>query len=127
MGDVGYLDDGDRLWFCGRKSHRVETAEGMMFSVPCEAIYENDWRVFRAALTWMGARPKQTPIMCVELQSSAGKSDTLVEDLRNLGKGSSTTDRIEQILIHPKFPVDRRHNAKIEREKLAKWAEGKLK
>ena len=23
MGDLGYLDDAQRLWFCGRKSHRV--------------------------------------------------------------------------------------------------------
>ena len=23
MGDVGYRDDQGRLWFCGRKSHRV--------------------------------------------------------------------------------------------------------
>ena len=23
MGDIGYFDEEDRLWFCGRKSHRV--------------------------------------------------------------------------------------------------------
>ena len=28
MGDVGYVDGEGRLWFCGRKSHRVETADG---------------------------------------------------------------------------------------------------
>ena len=27
LGDVGYLD-GERFWFCGRKSHRVITASG---------------------------------------------------------------------------------------------------
>ena len=38
MGDVGYLDQADRFWFCGRKGHRVRTAEGTMFTVVCEAI-----------------------------------------------------------------------------------------
>ena len=27
MGDLGYLDEQGRLWFCGRKSHRVVTAQ----------------------------------------------------------------------------------------------------
>ena len=32
MGDVGYLDEQDRFWFCGRKSHRVRTAAGTMYT-----------------------------------------------------------------------------------------------
>ena len=28
IGDLGYLDDEGRLWFCGRKSHRVMTTRG---------------------------------------------------------------------------------------------------
>src|SRR5262249_39112570 len=32
MGDVGYLDDSGSLWFCGRKSHIVDTADGRMFT-----------------------------------------------------------------------------------------------
>ena len=33
---------------------------------------------------------------------------------------------METFLVHPSFPVDIRHNAKIFREKLAVWAEEKL-
>jgi hypothetical protein len=32
------------------------------------------------------------------------------------------TASIDHFLIHPSFPVDIRHNAKIFREKLAVWA-----
>ena len=39
MGDVGYLDDRDRFWFCGRKAHRVTTDKRTLFTVPCEAIF----------------------------------------------------------------------------------------
>ena len=56
MGDVGYLDEAGRLWFCGRKAHRVETQEGVMFSVRCEAIFNQHPRVYRSALVGLGAR-----------------------------------------------------------------------
>ncbi len=36
MGDVGYLDDQNRFWFCGRKNHRVITNDGPMYTIPCE-------------------------------------------------------------------------------------------
>ena len=36
MGDVGYMDSDDRFWFCGRKSHRLNTRSGTMFTVPCD-------------------------------------------------------------------------------------------
>src|SRR5262249_43397432 len=39
MGDVGYLDETDALWFCGRKSQIVQTAEGRMFTDCVEPIF----------------------------------------------------------------------------------------
>jgi acyl-CoA synthetase (AMP-forming)/AMP-acid ligase II len=126
MGDVGYLDDEGRLWFCGRKAHRVETEEGLLFSVPCEAIYENDERVARAALVWLGERPRQTPVICVELSEGVAESDSLRRELMERGRAHENTKSIERLLFHPGFPVDRRHNAKIEREKLATWASAQL-
>ena len=44
-----------------------------------------------------------------------------------LGRGNPLTAAIDVFLIHPAFPVDIRHNAKIFREKLAVWAAGKVK
>src|SRR5262249_10316218 len=38
MGDLGYLDGQGRLWFCGRKSQRVETVDGPLFTVPVEGV-----------------------------------------------------------------------------------------
>ena len=34
MGDVGYLDEEDRFWFCGRMSHRIVTPNETMFTIP---------------------------------------------------------------------------------------------
>src|SRR5690606_8001143 len=120
MGDVGYLDDDGRLWFCGRKAHRVER-EGAdtLFSVPVEALFEEHPSVFRAALGWLGERPRQTPVVFVELLPGQRETPALLDELRAIAARHEVTKGIERFVVHPKFPVDRRHNAKIEREKLS--------
>ena len=50
MGDVGYRDDRGRLWFCGRKSHRVIAGGETYFTIPCEAIFNTHPEVARSAL-----------------------------------------------------------------------------
>lgn len=123
MGDVGYLDDEGRLWFCGRKAHRVQSEDGtVLFSVPVEALFEEHASVSRAALAWIGERPRQTPVVCVELVPGHVSSSKLIEELRSIAAAHEMTKGVERFLVHPGFPVDRRHNAKIEREKLAAWA-----
>lgn len=128
MGDVGYLDERGRLWFCGRKSQRVETAEGVLFTEPCEAIFATHPAVARAALVGVGPRGRQTPVMCVELESVARRANraTLRQELLERAAGNVRTRGIRFILFHPRFPVDPRHNAKIHREQLAEWAARKL-
>ena len=54
MGDVGYLDPEGRFWFCGRMAHHVLTAEGPMYSVRCEAIFNYDDVEIADELLWAG-------------------------------------------------------------------------
>jgi acyl-CoA synthetase (AMP-forming)/AMP-acid ligase II len=127
MGDVGYLDGQDRLWFCGRKSHRVVTAAGTLFTIPCEAIFNQHPDVARSALVGLGARPHQRPAIVVEprpgrMPRGRAARARLVAELLDLGAGSDLTRAIHDVLFHPRFPVDFRHNAKILRERLATWA-----
>jgi hypothetical protein len=51
---------------------------------------------------------------------------TLVAAVAEIAKSHPLTAAIRDVLIHPSFPVDIRHNAKIFREKLAVWAEQEL-
>jgi acyl-CoA synthetase (AMP-forming)/AMP-acid ligase II len=132
MGDVGYLDDEDRFWFCGRKAHRVLSAAGPMFTIPCEAIYNAHERVYRSALVGIGPPPRQRPVMVVECwperrPASADDRRRLIAELLERGRQHPHTRSIEDVLIHPSLPVDIRHNAKIFREKLAAWAAGQLR
>ena len=67
MGDLGWMDDKGRIWFCGRKSHRVITADGTLFTIPCEAIFNTHPAVFRSALVGVGPPHQQKPVICIEL------------------------------------------------------------
>jgi acyl-CoA synthetase (AMP-forming)/AMP-acid ligase II len=124
MGDLGYRDASGRIWFCGRKSHRVRTSSGDLYTIPCEAIYNTHPDVFRSALVGLGAAGSQTPVICIELESGVepARKAQIREELLALGAGNELTAGITTLLFHPAFPVDIRHNAKIFREKLALWA-----
>lgn len=131
IGDVGYLDEQDRFWFCGRKDHRVLTDQGPMYTIPCEAIFNNHPRVYRSALVGVGPRGSQRPVVVVELwpdKKLAGRNQeqAFVAELRELAAANPLTQTINDFLIHPSLPVDIRHNAKIFREKLAVWATDRI-
>lgn len=131
MGDVGYFDDQGRFWFCGRKAHRVTTVHGVMFTICCEAIYNQHPAIYRSALVGVGSPGSQRPVIIAEpwpdkFPASAAAERELVQELIALGKKSELTHSIDDVFVMKSLPVDIRHNAKIFREKLAVWAAGKL-
>lgn len=144
MGDVGYRDAQGRLWFCGRKSQRVTTAHGVLFPDQCEAVFNEHPGVARCALVGVPAEPRasvranrqsaidnrQSPIIRVPVlvvEPAPGPfprwtRDALRNELLALARGSALTRDIAHVLFHRALPVDVRHNAKINREALARWA-----
>jgi len=126
MGDVGWLDEEGRLWFCGRKAHRVVTGQGVLFSLPCEAVFNKHPLVRRSALVGVGPPEDRKPVIIVEMNSRQSAWRGLAGELAALARANPRTLVIETFLRHRGFPVDPRHNAKINREALAAWAAGKL-
>ncbi len=129
MGDVGYLDQEGRLWFCGRRAHRVITEGKTFFTIPCEAVYNVHSHIYRSALVAVAAAGSENsiPVIILEPEKDSNISaDQLISEARRLGVENSLTSEIQYYLIHPDFPVDIRHNAKIFREKLSVWASGEL-
>ncbi|HJL15542.1 MAG TPA: fatty acid CoA ligase family protein [Sandaracinaceae bacterium LLY-WYZ-13_1] len=124
MGDLGYLDEDGRLWFCGRKSQRVEADGRTFFTVPCEGVFDAHPDVFRSALVKVSREGRAEPVICVELEPHAKQRDraALRRELRERAEAFEHTAPIARFLVHPGFPVDVRHNAKIRREALARWA-----
>ena len=129
MGDLGYMDQVGRLWFCGRKAHRVEVEGETLFTIPCERIFDTHPKVKRTALVGVQDESKTVPVLCVEVDDEEDVVDFeyLKRELLDLGREHPQTEAITTLLRHPGFPVDVRHNAKIFREKLALWAEGQLR
>ncbi len=126
MGDVGYFDAQGRLWFCGRKTHRVETAHGPLYTEQVEPVFNTVPGVARTALVGVGPAGAQVPVLCVELQRGQSDSPALQEALRAHAAARAPEAGLQHFLVHPTFPVDIRHNAKIGREKLAVWASAEL-
>jgi len=127
IGDAGYLDDQGRFWYCGRVAHRVVTDSGVMFTIPCEAIFNQHPHVRRSALVGIGRPGEKRPAIVVEpLPGKFPRTDrqrrAFLAELGELAQSSELTRPIRDFFFHPAFPVDIRHNVKIFREKLAEWA-----
>jgi olefin beta-lactone synthetase len=128
MGDLGYFDDQGRLWYCGRKTQRVVTAAGTLFTESIEGIFNIHPLVYRTALVGVEKAGQTEPVLWVELSPLAQGADQnqIRQELFELAKTHPTAIPIKHILFHPGFPTDVRHNSKIIREKLALLAKGRL-
>jgi len=132
MGDCGYLDEAGRLWFCGRVAERVQTAGGnTLYTEPCEQVFRAHPQVARCALIGLARGGEQapaaaqTPALVVQprsAQMTEAEQAVLARELRQLALAHKHTAQIEHFYFHPDFPVDVRHNAKIHRLTLSRWA-----
>jgi acyl-coenzyme A synthetase/AMP-(fatty) acid ligase len=127
MGDLAWQDTQGRLWFCGRKSQRLQTAQGLLGTENVEPIFNRHPAVKRSALVGLGAYGLQQPVLCIEREPGATVSDSvLCSELLSMASQHRHTRQIQIVLFHPGFPVDIRHNAKIGREQLTRWAAKRL-
>ena len=128
MGDLGRFDAEGRLWFCGRKTHRVRTVDGNLYTEQVEPVFNGHPDVARTALVGVGEPGRQRAVLCVEPRAGLPRSRhaALLDELRRHALGFVHTAKIAHYLVHPGFPVDIRHNAKIGREHLARWAARRL-
>lgn len=123
MGDCGYVDRGGLLWFCGRRVERVVTQFGTLYTEPCEQVFRQHPRAARCALIGLGEGNRRIPALVVETAvKSSRDARALARELRLLALEHKHTAEIKRFYFRKKFPVDVRHNAKIHRLTLARWA-----
>lgn len=123
MGDVGYLDERDRFWFCGRKAHRVVTSTETLFTEPVEAIANTHPEIYRSALVGRGERPNQRPLLILEPWSKDCDESLVQRGVQDILRANPVTSAVDDVVIYPKkLPTDIRHNSKIFREQLTDWA-----
>jgi acyl-coenzyme A synthetase/AMP-(fatty) acid ligase len=124
LGDTGWLDDVGRLWVCGRRSHRVTTSERTYYPLCCEPVFNSHPDVVRSALVGpklaSGIRGVGAAVVCIEVADGARRHlDRVERELRELAGEHDSTEGLETFAFLEQLPVDRRHNAKIDRPALA--------
>lgn len=120
MGDLGYLDEDKNLWFLGRMAHRVEVdSKTTLYPMQIEAIFNQHPEVKRTALI-------KGPALVIERHDGRTKADQkFFSELRLLGQQTDASRGIKDFFLYPAFPVDVRHNIKIDRLKLSLWQQKK--
>ncbi|MBL7664013.1 MAG: AMP-binding protein [Bacteriovoracaceae bacterium] len=125
MGDVGYFDKDGYLWFCGRKSHVIETGTEKIYSVQIENIFNQIPEIKRTALVGLMYNEKVAPALVVELKSVFQKN-LVLKKIETIKHNLPTKTPIKDVFFATSFPVDVRHNIKIDRLKLRDYYQGKV-
>jgi acyl-coenzyme A synthetase/AMP-(fatty) acid ligase/pimeloyl-ACP methyl ester carboxylesterase len=125
-GDVGHLDDIGRLWIGGRMGHIVTTAFGPVTPVGIEHAVGELPGVFHAAAVGVGPEGTQQVIVVVVPLPRPSRPDLADEELADRVRSRVNGVDVAAVLIVPSLPVDKRHNSKIDRTQIARWAEGVL-
>jgi acyl-coenzyme A synthetase/AMP-(fatty) acid ligase len=117
MGDVGYFDAEGNLWFCGRANHVVHTAEGPLYPDQVEGVFNAHACVARSALIGYPVDSReQFAAVVVQTQGGIGvppmSRDEVARELLELAA--------KRVVFDDNFPLDVRHNAKIDRIALAR-------
>jgi acyl-coenzyme A synthetase/AMP-(fatty) acid ligase len=118
-GDVGHFDDDGRLWIEGRLVHVIVTAQGPVTPVGLERRAEAIPAVKRAAAVGIGPRGAQQVVMVMETEY--GTSGLAPDGLRDAVRDA--VGEVPAVLTVSDLPVDIRHNSKIDRVRLGRWAQ----
>ena len=126
MGDLGYLDEENNLWFLGRKAHRVELANETLYSISVESFYNEHPEINRTSLVKLVRGNQISAGLVIERVDHKTKADeAFCADLKKITEKNKLDESIVEFFLHPNFPVDVRHNIKIDRAALGQWASGR--
>jgi len=123
-GDIGHLDEAGRLWVEGRMVHTIITAGGVVTPVAIEHTAESVGGIAQAAAVGVGPTGTQQVVVVVVTDEPRRKASLLLDHRADevraaVGVGVD----VVAVLAVPELPVDKRHNSKINRTRVATWAE----
>ena len=121
-GDVGHFDTEGRLWIEGRLVHLLSTAEGFVTPVGVEQRIETVPGVRRAALVGVGPAGLQQLVAVLEADAPAGVAPpALAAEVR-----AAAAVELAAVLVTDGLKTDIRHNSKIDRTEVGRWAAQRL-
>lgn len=124
--DIGHIDAEGRVWLEGRLQHVVTTPHGPVGPGGLEALIDSDEQVSRSAVVGIGPAGTQSLVAVLDAEGT-----DLSPGLAPLDISARLRDQVARmighdltaVLVAPTFPTDIRHNSKIDRSRLAAWAD----
>lgn len=120
-GDIGHLDAAGRLWIEGRTYHIVTPPTGVLGPGGPEDDIQRLPEINRVALVGVGPVGTQAVVAVVEPTDQTIKPGLAPTALTDAVRAATDVE-IAAVLVTDNVPVDIRHNSKINRPVLAKWA-----
>ncbi|MGQ7788810.1 alpha/beta fold hydrolase [Nesterenkonia sp. K-15-9-6] len=129
--DVGHVDSSGRLWIEGRLQHVITTPDGPVgpgtVETPVDALDE----VTRSAAVGVGPSGTQAVVVIVEPDGPdrplrTGRSPLASPEFASAVRHAAGDVPVSAVLVLDELPTDIRHNSKIDRTRLALWAEKAL-
>ncbi|PWJ55738.1 Acyl-CoA synthetase (AMP-forming)/AMP-acid ligase II [Quadrisphaera granulorum] len=128
-GDVGHLDAAGRIWVEGRLAHVITTAAGPLTPVGPEQRVLQLPGIARAAVVGVGPVGTQQPVVVVETTGQPGApvpGPASVELVDAVRRAAGTPVPVAAVLVTAELPTDVRHRSKVDRTRVAAWADGVL-
>ncbi|AXJ11222.1 alpha/beta fold hydrolase [Arthrobacter sp. PM3] len=127
-GDVGHFDAAGRLWVEGRLAHIVTAPEAVVTPVGAEQEIGRLDGVGLAAVVGVGPSGTQAVVAVVETVPPARRAGPAEPGLAGRVRAAARRAgvSVSAVLTVPAQPTDIRHNAKIDRTRLARWASAVL-
>jgi len=112
-GDAGYRDERGRLWLLGRCAAVIKDARGELYPFTVECALSHVTGVARSAVVTHGDHR----VLALEMDRRA--------DLADVRRAVRWAD-LDDVIVVPRIPVDRRHNAKVDYVALAQLVSHKV-
>jgi len=126
-GDVGHLDAAGRLWVEGRLQHVLTTPDGVVTPVGPEQRIERVDGVGRAGLAGIGPSGTQQAVAVVETTGPGRtRRPALAPPVVAGAVRAAAGIPLAAVLVVPVLPTDIRHNSKVDRARLSRWADSVL-
>ena len=127
-GDVGHFDAAGRLWVEGRLAHVVTAPGAVVTPVGAEQAIERLDGVRLAAVVGVGPSGTEAVVAVVETVPPVRRAGPAAAQLAGRVRAAARQAgvSVSAVLVVPSQPTDIRHNAKIDRTRLSRWASAVL-
>ncbi len=121
-GDVGHVDGDGRLWIEGRLVHVITAVDGPVTPVGIEQRVEDLDAVRLAAAVGVGPVGTQQLVLVV-VPTATPRSDGLADSSLAAAVRAAAKTPVAAVLVVRALPTDIRHQSKIDRTQVARWAD----